>query len=114
MVKMPRSVKRAIAVGQDAKMVDQRAETGERRGALVNRIADLHCVVVYRLRAQPPHVGQRACLPPNVEDLEVLVDTHGDLSAVAIEQRRMSAARLIRKRAPCRWIMAVPERPAFP
>jgi hypothetical protein len=51
---------------------------------------------------------------PNVEDLEVLVDTHGDLSAVAIEQRRMSAARLIRKRAPCRWIMAVPERTAFP
>jgi hypothetical protein len=48
---MPRSVKRAIAVGQRVKMADQRAETGERRGALVNRIADLHCVVVYRLRA---------------------------------------------------------------
>ena len=49
--KMPRAVTRAIAVGQGAKMADQRAETGERRGALVNRIVDLYCVVVYRLRA---------------------------------------------------------------
>jgi hypothetical protein len=41
--------------GRGAKRGDQRAETVVRRGALVNRIADLHCVVVYRLRAQPPH-----------------------------------------------------------
>jgi hypothetical protein len=53
--KMPRAVKRAITVGQRAKMVDRRAETGERRVILVNRIADLHRVVVYRLRAAPCH-----------------------------------------------------------
>jgi hypothetical protein len=51
--KMPRSVKRAITAVEDAKMVDQRAETGERRGAQFNRIADLRCVVFYSLRAAP-------------------------------------------------------------
>ena len=34
-------------------MVDQRAETGERRVILVNRIADLYCVMVNSLRATP-------------------------------------------------------------
>ena len=39
--KMPRAVKRAIAVEKDAKIADQRAETGERRVILVNRLASL-------------------------------------------------------------------------
>ena len=45
--KMPRSVTRAIGAGNGGKRGDQRAETVVRRGALFNRIADLHCVVVY-------------------------------------------------------------------
>ena len=48
---MPRAVKRAIAAAEGARWGDQRAETGERRVILVNRIADLHRVVVYRSRA---------------------------------------------------------------
>jgi len=48
---MPIAVKRAIAVVEGAKMVDQRAEAVVRRGAQFNRIADSHRIVVYRLRA---------------------------------------------------------------
>jgi hypothetical protein len=51
--KMPRAVMMAIAVGEGVKMVGQRAETGERRVILVNRIADLYCVMVNSLRATP-------------------------------------------------------------
>jgi hypothetical protein len=45
---------RAILVEEDAKMAVQRAETCERRVILFNRIADLHRVVVYSSRAEPP------------------------------------------------------------
>jgi hypothetical protein len=51
--KMPRAVTRTIEGGARAKRGDQRAETVVRRGAQFSRIADLHCVVVYRLRAAP-------------------------------------------------------------
>jgi hypothetical protein len=47
--KMPRSVTRAITVGQGAKRGDRRSETGERRGALVNRIAILRSRRVLQL-----------------------------------------------------------------
>ena len=52
---MPRSVMRAIASREGAKMVDQRAKTGRDAVRVVNRIADLHRVVVYRLRAGEGH-----------------------------------------------------------
>jgi hypothetical protein len=60
-MEMPRSVKRAITVGQRAKGVDQRAETGDRRVILVNRIASLYCVMVNGLRASTPGRDRAEC-----------------------------------------------------
>jgi hypothetical protein len=61
--KMPRSVTRANGSENGGKRGDQRAETGERRGAQFNRIVGLHCVVFYRLRAAldrtAPWAGRR-------------------------------------------------------
>ena len=50
--KMPRSVTRANGSGNGGRRGDQRAETGERRGARFNRLAVSRCVVVYSLRVE--------------------------------------------------------------
>ena len=59
--KMPRVVRRAITVGQGAKMGDQRAETGERRVILVNSMASLCRVMVDGLRASTPGRDRAEC-----------------------------------------------------
>jgi hypothetical protein len=66
--KMPRAVKRAIAVRQGAKMVDQRAETGRDTVRLVNRSAILRSCHGLQIESGEglPRSAHRAGKPPLV------------------------------------------------